>query len=50
MHICTDIYSKTTAHDEEVRKLYEEMEVQIKQEKEKILNEVSDYFNFFFCL
>ncbi|XP_045174237.2 EF-hand calcium-binding domain-containing protein 4B-like isoform X4 [Mercenaria mercenaria] len=31
--------SRTTAHDEEVRKLYEEMEVQIKQEKEKILNE-----------
>ncbi|KAH3887640.1 hypothetical protein DPMN_011658, partial [Dreissena polymorpha] len=31
--------SKTNAHDEEVRKLYEEMEVQIKQEKEKILAE-----------
>ncbi|XP_060566027.1 EF-hand calcium-binding domain-containing protein 4B-like isoform X4 [Ruditapes philippinarum] len=31
--------SKTSAHDEEVRKLYEEMEVQIKQEKDKILHE-----------
>lgn len=31
--------SKNSAHDEEVRKLYEEMEVQIKQEKDKILNE-----------
>ena len=42
-----DIYSrsvfvcrKTTAHDEEVRKLYEEMETQIRQEKDKILSEV----------
>ncbi|XP_064600341.1 EF-hand calcium-binding domain-containing protein 4B-like isoform X2 [Liolophura sinensis] len=31
--------SKSTAHDEEVQKLYEEMESQIKQEKEKILLE-----------
>ncbi|KAL4225761.1 Calcium release activated channel regulator [Mactra antiquata] len=31
--------SKTSAHDEEVRKLYEEMEIQIKQEKEKVRNE-----------
>ena len=31
---------KTTAHDEEVRKLYEEMETQIRQEKDKILSEV----------
>ena len=33
-------YSKSTAHDEEVQKLYEEMENQIKGEKERILNEV----------
>ena len=33
--------SKSSAHDEEVRKLYEEMEQQIKVEKERILNEVS---------
>ncbi|XP_074658091.1 EF-hand calcium-binding domain-containing protein 4B-like isoform X2 [Tubulanus polymorphus] len=31
--------SKANAHDEEVRKLYEEMENQIKTEREKILNE-----------
>ncbi|XP_071120120.1 EF-hand calcium-binding domain-containing protein 4B-like isoform X6 [Mytilus edulis] len=31
--------SKSTAHDEEVRKLYEEMEYQIKKEKERILSE-----------
>ncbi|KAL5006526.1 hypothetical protein ScPMuIL_015332 [Solemya velum] len=31
--------SKSTAHDEEVRKLYEEMEYQIKTEKEQILLE-----------
>ncbi|XP_052800397.1 EF-hand calcium-binding domain-containing protein 4B-like isoform X4 [Mya arenaria] len=31
--------SKTSAHDEEVRKLYEEMETQIRNEKQKILNE-----------
>lgn len=31
--------SKSTAHDEEVRKLYEEMEYQIKQEKERVLAE-----------
>ncbi|XP_067656176.1 EF-hand calcium-binding domain-containing protein 4B-like isoform X2 [Haliotis asinina] len=30
---------KTTAHDEEVRKLYEEMETQIKQERDRILKE-----------
>lgn len=36
------VSSKTVAHDEEVRKLYEEMEVQIKQEKEKILSEVGE--------
>lgn len=34
------ICSKSTAHDEEVRKLYEEMEYQIKKEKERILSEV----------
>ena len=33
-------FSKSTAHDEEVRKLYEEMEYQIKKEKERILSEV----------
>ncbi|XP_055996105.1 EF-hand calcium-binding domain-containing protein 4B-like isoform X2 [Ostrea edulis] len=31
--------SKNTAHDQEIQKLYEEMEYQIKQEKEKILTE-----------
>ncbi|GFN86773.1 ras and EF-hand domain-containing protein-like [Plakobranchus ocellatus] len=31
--------SKTNEHEEEVKKLYEEMELQIKQEQEKILNE-----------
>lgn len=31
--------SKSSAHDEEVRKLYEEMEYQIKKEKERILSE-----------
>ncbi|XP_023930247.1 ras and EF-hand domain-containing protein homolog isoform X2 [Lingula anatina] len=31
--------SKSSAHDQEVRKLYEEMEHQIKQEKERILSE-----------
>nr|XP_006813971.1 PREDICTED: ras and EF-hand domain-containing protein-like [Saccoglossus kowalevskii] len=31
--------NRAYAHDEEVRKLYEEMEIQIKAEKEKILNE-----------
>lgn len=36
-----DVFSKSSAHDEEVRKLYEEMEQQIKVEKERILNEVS---------
>ncbi|KAK3094769.1 hypothetical protein FSP39_005976 [Pinctada imbricata] len=35
----TALKSKTTAHDEEVRKLYEEMEYQIKSEKEKIQTE-----------
>ena len=35
-------YRKTVAHDEEVRKLYDEMELQIHQEKDRILNEVSD--------
>ena len=33
--------SKNTSHDEEVRKLYEEMEQQIKLEKERVLAEVS---------
>ncbi|WAR02740.1 EFC4A-like protein [Mya arenaria] len=33
------IEGKTSAHDEEVRKLYEEMETQIRNEKQKILNE-----------
>ena len=32
--------SKSSAHDEEVQKLYEEMEYQIKQEKERVLAEV----------
>nr|XP_034321305.1 ras and EF-hand domain-containing protein homolog isoform X6 [Crassostrea gigas] len=31
--------SKNTAHDQEIQKLYEEMEYQIKQEKERILTE-----------
>lgn len=31
--------SKTNEHEEEVKKLYEEMELQIKQEQEKILSE-----------
>lgn len=31
--------SKNTSHDQEIQKLYEEMEYQIKQEKEKILTE-----------
>lgn len=31
--------SKSSAHDEEVQKLYEEMEYQIKREKERILSE-----------
>ncbi|XP_041365491.1 EF-hand calcium-binding domain-containing protein 4B-like isoform X2 [Gigantopelta aegis] len=31
--------SKTVTHDEEVKKLYEEMECQIKQERERILTE-----------
>ncbi|XP_046543860.1 EF-hand calcium-binding domain-containing protein 4B-like isoform X4 [Haliotis rubra] len=35
----TALRSKTTAHDEEVRKLYEEMETQIKQERDQILKE-----------
>lgn len=34
-------FSKNTAHDQEIQKLYEEMEYQIKQEKERILTEVS---------
>lgn len=42
--LITWYFSKTTAHDEEVRKLYEEMEVQIKQEKEKILGEVRNVY------
>ena len=33
--------SKSSAHDDEVKKLYEEMEFQIKQEKERVLAEVS---------
>ena len=32
--------SKTVSHDEEVRKLYEEMEQQIRAEKERVLAEV----------
>ncbi|XP_046333185.2 EF-hand calcium-binding domain-containing protein 4B-like isoform X2 [Haliotis rufescens] len=35
----TALRSKTNAHDEEVRKLYEEMETQIKQERDRILKE-----------
>ena len=34
-------YSKANSHDKEVQKLYEEMEQQIKAEKERIHNEVS---------
>ena len=34
-------HSKSNAHDEEVRRLYEEMEQQIKAEKDRILKEVS---------
>ena len=34
--------SKNTSHDQEIQKLYEEMEYQIKQEKEKILTEVRE--------
>jgi t-SNARE complex subunit (syntaxin) len=34
-------FSKSLAHDEEMRKLYEEMELQINAEKQRILNEVN---------
>ncbi len=34
--------SKNVSHDEEVRKLYQEMENQIKLEKERILAEVNN--------
>ena len=40
--------SKTVTHDEEVSKLYEEMECQIKLERERILAEVS-CFTFTLC-
>ena len=43
-HFCF-IYSKSSAHDEEVQKLYEEMEYQIKREKERILSEVRYQFS-----
>lgn len=39
--LCLSYFSKNTAHDQEIQKLYEEMEYQIKQEKERILTEVS---------
>jgi hypothetical protein len=34
------VSSKSSAHDEEMRRLYEEMELQINAEKDRILNEV----------
>lgn len=39
MSLESALRNKTTSHDEEVRKLYEEMENQIKLEKERILSE-----------
>jgi hypothetical protein len=33
-------FSKSSAHDEEMRRLYEEMELQINAEKQRILQEV----------
>ena len=33
-------YSKANSHDKEVQRLYEEMEQQIRTEKERIRNEV----------
>ena len=39
--LLTLFFSKSSAHDDEVRKLYEEMEFQIKQEKERVLAEVT---------
>ena len=39
--------SKSVSHDEEVRKLYEEMEQQIRAEKERILAEVRTSRNIF---
>ena len=34
------VFSKTASHDDEVRKLYDEMENQIRVEKERVLAEV----------
>ena len=41
-HLTFFFFSKSSAHDEEVQKLYEEMEYQIKQEKERVQAEVRD--------
>jgi len=38
--------SKSNSHDKEVQKLYEEMEQQIRTEKERIHNEVTQWFQF----
>ena len=34
------LFSKSSLHDEEMRKLYEEMEQQIKHERERVMHEV----------
>ena len=39
IHFCF-CYSKANSHDKEVQRLYEEMEQQIRTEKERIHNEV----------
>ena len=36
-----DYYSKANSHDKEVQRLYEEMEQQIRTEKERVYNEVN---------
>lgn len=43
-------YSKAYSHDKEVQRLYEEMEQQIRAEKERIHNEVSWVIMDFFTL
>ena len=43
-------YSKSVSHDEEVRKLYEEMEQQIRAEKERILAEVRSFRKYFYVI
>ena len=40
MYLFSIIYSKSNEHEEEVKKLYEEMEFQMKREQERILAEV----------